>query len=242
MRVAKAENVVKTLKEVIILKFGCPRIIISDNGSQFTSIVFRDCLRSFGIEHQRTPPYSPQCNPVERTNRVVKTMISQYLERNHKSWDKYLPELMFAYNSAVHETTQCTPALLNLGRELDQPTSLRKDLEKNQPSIPVDVDERLARLADLQDLVRVNSARAFTKQSKYYDKRRRDWAPKVGERVAKREHPLSSAADNFAAKLAPKYTGGYTVKTIISPAEYEIIDDAGVGCLVHVKDLKPFYE
>ncbi|XP_015123819.1 uncharacterized protein LOC107045921 [Diachasma alloeum] len=242
MRTAKSETVVKILKEAIILRFGCPRVLISDNGSQFTSSVFRDCLREFGIEHQRTPPYAPQCNPVERTNRVIKTMISQYINKNQRSWDKYLPELMFAYNSAVYETTQCTPALLNLGRELEQPKSLRKELEGNRSGVQIDLDERLTRLRDLQDFVKINSARAFTKQSKYYDQKRRDWVPVVGERVAKREHPLSSAVDNFSAKLAPKFTGGYTVKSVISPAEYEIVSDEGIGCLVHIKDLKPDFE
>lgn len=31
--------------------------------------------------------YSLQPNPVERSNRVVKNMIAQFLRDNHKAWD-----------------------------------------------------------------------------------------------------------------------------------------------------------
>lgn len=242
MRTAKTETVIKILKESVLLRFGCPRVIISDNGSQFTSQAFGDCLREFGVEHQRTPPYSPQCNPVERANRVIKTMISQYVGTNQKTWDKFLPEFMFAFNTAVHESTKCTPALLNYGRELDQPKSLQRELDGNQLNVQVAHEERLSRLNELKDLVRVNSAKAFTDQSKYYNQKRREWVPKIGDRVSKRERVLSSAQDNITAKLAPKYSGGYTIRSVISPAEYELIDDQGFGCLVHIKDLKPYYE
>lgn len=34
----------------------------------------------------------PQCNPVERTNHIIKTMLAQFEDRNHKNWDEYLLE------------------------------------------------------------------------------------------------------------------------------------------------------
>uniref|UniRef100_A0A0C9RUK2 RNA-directed DNA polymerase n=1 Tax=Fopius arisanus TaxID=64838 RepID=A0A0C9RUK2_9HYME len=132
LRKAVAETIVKIFKDRIILRFGCPKVLISDNGSQFTSTQFTELLRDYGIQHQRTPPYSPQCNPVERTNRVVKTMIGEFIEGSQRSWDRYLPELMFAYNTAKHEATQSAPAFLNYGRELMQPKSLISETERER--------------------------------------------------------------------------------------------------------------
>lgn len=74
LRQPKATNIVKALKERVIYRFGCPRTVISDNGSQFVGKEFTTLLNDLGINHQRTPPYAPQCNPVERANRVVETM------------------------------------------------------------------------------------------------------------------------------------------------------------------------
>lgn len=70
--------------------------------------------------------------------------------------------------------------------------------------------------------MRVNLARAITQQSSHYNRRRKDWLPAIGDTVAKKERPLSSAIDNFAAKLAPRYSGNYIVERIVSQTIVEI--------------------
>lgn len=40
-------------------------------------------------------------------------MIASYVEEQHKHWDHYLPEIQFALNTAVHESTGITPAKLS---------------------------------------------------------------------------------------------------------------------------------
>lgn len=236
LRQPKSTGIIKALKERVIYRFGCPKTIISDNGSQFTSKEFTGLLSELGIQHQRTPPYSPQCNPVERANRVVKTMISQYITGQHKTWDRYLPELNFAINSARHESTKFSPAYLNYGREMSAPNTLHNANERT------DRQTQLTRLQDTMEFVRTSLAKAFTHQKKYYDLRRRDWIPKVGDKVARKEHVLSSAADQFAAKLAPKYQGNLTVSRILGRVRAEVIDEGGRTYQVHVKDIRPWID
>lgn len=61
------------------LHHGRPDVMLSDNGTQFTSAAFTQRLTEFGIKHHTTPVYTPQCNSVERTNLTIKIMIGQYV-------------------------------------------------------------------------------------------------------------------------------------------------------------------
>lgn len=101
--------------------------------------------------------------------------------------------------------------------------------------------EFLTQLKDVHELVRVHLARAQTTQARHYNLRRRDWRCRLGDRVMKRGHILSSAGKAVAAKLAPKFDGPYTVIKVHSPVVYDLKAEDGKRLhRVHVKDLKPF--
>ena len=121
---ATSAAVARALKEQVILRFGTPRAVVSDNGRQFIGKEFFQLVVNYKVEHRRTPPYTP---PVERTNKVLKTAINQYLEKSQKKWDLLLPELIFACNTAISESTSYNPAYLNFGRELIPPGSLHQE-------------------------------------------------------------------------------------------------------------------
>jgi len=56
-------------------------------------------------------------------------------------------------------------------------------------------------LRGIFDIVRSNLQRAFQEQARHYNLRRREWRPKLGDKVWIRQHPLSKAAEGFAVKL-----------------------------------------
>ncbi|KAJ8933081.1 hypothetical protein NQ314_014235 [Rhamnusium bicolor] len=90
--------------------------------------------------------------------------------------------------------------------------------------------------------VRRHLAEAYVKNSRHYNLRKRpSESYKVGEKVWKRNFVLSSRAEHFAAKLAPKFIL-CTVRKVVSKLVYELTDMNGknVG-RYHVKDLKPYY-
>jgi hypothetical protein len=145
-------------------------------------------LKTFGIQHRTALSYTPQCNPVERTNKTVKTMILQFVGKNHRRWDEHVPAIQYAYNSANHDATGFSPAYLNYGRELASP----HPTDRERPHKPLSRTRWSHQLADAKELVKINLARAFQRQEKYYNLRRRDWRPKVGETVWRRAHMLSN--------------------------------------------------
>jgi len=235
LRRATAPAVTAAITEVVILRHGCPDVILSDNGTQLKSHQLERRLAAYNIRHEFAPIHAPHCNPVERTNRTLKTMIAQYVGRNHRNWDEHLPELQFAYNSARHEATGYSPAYLNLGRELVAP--INRAAANYGPAPPPDTTRR--HLEEAYELVRISMARAFQHQQRHYDLRRRSWKPKIGEWVWKRDYPLSNKANAHNAKLAPKFRGPLEVRRIISPVIVDLRDKRGRWYRhIHVKDLK----
>jgi len=65
---------------------------------------------------------------------------------------------------------------------------------------------------------------------------------KLGNKVWFRQHPLSKAAEGFAAKLAPKYDGPYTVTRFTSP-NLVLLRCPGKRRLrsANISQLKPYY-
>ena len=240
LRKATGVAIAQAIKEQIILKFGCPRVIISDNGRQFISKEFRQVLADAKIEHRKTPPYSPQCNPVERVNRTLKTMIKQYIDTSQKTWDKYLGETTFAYNTAIHDSTGYSPAYLNFGRELMVPGSLNQEVQRRTRS---SLNDRIKRMNEALELAKIEMARAFQRQQRNFNLRRRDWQPSIGESVLKKQNVLSSKIDDRNAKLCEKFIGPFVVVKKISPVIFNLQSEDGIITeRIHVKDLKPFIE
>jgi len=112
-----------------------------------------------------------------------------------------------------------TPAYLIHGRELTPPTEA--DASRTEGAAPDTVQQNLE---EAYELVRINLAQAF-RQQKYYNLRRRNWKPRVED--WKRQHSLSKKIDAFNAKLAPKYSGPYEVKNIVSPVIVDLKSKRG---------------
>jgi transposase InsO family protein len=117
MRSTTARKVVEALAPMIA-RHGVPFSIKSDNGPQFVSGEFSEFLRTYGIEHRRSPPLWPQANgEVEAQNRsLVKTLKIAQIEG--KDMREELTKFLMAYRSTPQITTGQSPAKLLFGREL----------------------------------------------------------------------------------------------------------------------------
>ena len=121
-----AKKIIEAFYKFVINRWGAPRIFLPDNGNEFSNKKVDNFLESVGISHTFTPPYHAQANPVERLNRVYKTMITSFLEKDHRDWDVHLDEFLFAYNTAVHSSLKVSLAYLNLGHDLHAKNDSRR--------------------------------------------------------------------------------------------------------------------
>lgn len=240
LRKATAVTLTKAVRERIFCRFGWPRIVISDNGSQFVGHIFKKFLKVNGIWHQLTPPYSPQCNSTERANRVVKTMVKMTIKKDQRKWDEFLPEIQFAVNTAIQDSSGFSPAELNFGRQLRSSNTLFDEilpLHMKQVSTAPEVKERIK---DICTIAKRQLELSSQRQAKYYNLRRRQWYPSVGETVYKRNFTQSKAESSFNAKLAPNFCGPFIVTNYLSPTVVELMEPRNTKkkVRVHLKDLK----
>ena len=87
---------------------GLPEVLVSDNGTSFTSAEFIEFMKRNSIRHVRTSPYHPSPNGlVERAVKTVKEGLkkSGYFECQ-------LARLLFQYRITPHSTTGVAPAEL----------------------------------------------------------------------------------------------------------------------------------
>jgi transposase InsO family protein len=243
---ATAEACARCIIDEVILRHGCPRRVISDNGSQFVSDVMQSVADQFGFKQSLIPAYHPASNPEERRNRDLKTQLAIFCEANHKQWKEALPSIRFAMNSAVHQATGFTPSYLSYGREMRTPDWVRFDVRPIQTSENV-VHGLLPYLRRMPDIVRqaqdnIEHSQDYAK--KYSDAGKRSGPNyKVGDKVLVNTHCLSSAARGFSSKFVPRRDGPYIVIKKVSPTSFEIADpkepELPLG-KYHVSAMTPF--
>ncbi|KAI5355992.1 hypothetical protein L3X38_008887 [Prunus dulcis] len=85
----------------ICCRFGIPYAIITDNGRQFDSELFRQFCTRLKINLFFASPAHPQSNgQVEAINKIVKKLLKRQLDKAKGAWPKKLPEALWAIRTA----------------------------------------------------------------------------------------------------------------------------------------------
>ncbi|KZS01708.1 Uncharacterized protein APZ42_001546, partial [Daphnia magna] len=107
MRNQTAQTIAKVLVNKIFTKYGSPEVILTDQGTNFLSSLIQVVCKLFKVKQIRTTAYHPQTDGlVERFNRTLCDMLACYVSDRPANWDKYLPLVTFAYNTAKLASTQ----------------------------------------------------------------------------------------------------------------------------------------
>lgn len=104
--------------ENIVTRFGVPRTLISDNGTQFDSNFFRDFCQKLGIRNHYSTPAYPQSNgQAEISNKVILKGLKKRLDRAKGRWIEELPSVLWAYRTTPKRSTSTTSFSLAFGME-----------------------------------------------------------------------------------------------------------------------------
>ena len=94
------------IKENIIVRFGVPHRIISNNGTPFVNSDVRKMLEFYQVKHHRSSPYYPQGNgQAKATNTTLIKIIRKMSQEYTGGWATHLSEALWAYRNSPKSTT-----------------------------------------------------------------------------------------------------------------------------------------
>lgn len=107
---------------------GVSREILTDQGTNFMSLLLKQVYQLLGIRAIKTTPYHPQTDGlVERFNQTLKSMLRKFVSKSGADWDKWLPYLLFANREVPQASTGFSPLELLYGRQVRGPLDLLKE-------------------------------------------------------------------------------------------------------------------
>ena len=221
-----AKEAVGMMMRMVIARHGCPRVIISDRGTQFDSELWTHVWRLLGTRVALATTHHPQTNGLtERANRTLISLIRKYTQATAQQWAQYLPVFEFAYNSAVHATTKVPPFVAERGYLPPTPvTLLSTDWEMttaNTAHVTQTTQQIHKKWQEVIQLVLKNEEKEQESIKNREDSKRGQPQFKTGDKVLMHWPSFRPYADLFR-KHRLRYVGPFTVIKMVGNNAVEL--------------------
>ncbi|KAL7289057.1 hypothetical protein TKK_0017010 [Trichogramma kaykai] len=188
--------------------FGTPKVILTDQGSNFVGSLMNRVAKRFKIKQVKTSPYHAQSNgSLERSHHVLKEFLKMYTTTDD-DWDEWVDLAILNYNTCVQESTKLTPYELIFGRLASLPSALPLRENDLVPTYQGYLKELVSRLNSLQKMAYDNLLSSKLRSKKYYDQHTNEKNFKPGDYVF-----LLSGSTN---KKKDQYSGPFKILEILN--------------------------
>jgi len=208
VRKISSQVVYKCRERAFFPAYGTPVSTVTDNAKVFRCKQIRGLCFRWGITHVTTP-YYPQGSLAERVNRNLKSALKKLHHESQATWNEDLPWLSLAFNTAIHDSTKCTPDKVFLGREMKSSLLVRWDLT------PISTNGTRGDNQSFWTQAYSNLKRARSKVGTRHDVDRKPHEYQVGDTVVYRMRLASSEANNISAKFLLRWLKSVVIAKIV---------------------------
>lgn len=141
--------------------FGLPKVVQTDQVTNFISRVFRQTLSALGVTHSVSSAYHPESQgALERWHQTLKSMLRKCCFETGKEWDEGVPFVLFAVRDAKQESLGFSQAELVFGHNVRGPLKVLQEQLMCSSSKKVDVPTFVSRCRE-----RLKRAVKYAKES-----------------------------------------------------------------------------
>jgi len=199
---------------------GFPRILQSDNGTEFVNSLVKTMSNNLGVNHRLLTPYHPRGNGVaERHVKSAVDILKKEFHQKHDAWDLHIPVAQLAMNTRIVALHNSSPFSLFFARRFNGFHNFTDD--KNQLLSHKELCERLTYMTEI----------VFPAIDKLSRKTQQKMIDRFNATVLHNQFPEGSKVMTLDpirnGKLDPKYEGPYTVVRRTTGGTYQLKDGTG---------------
>ena len=210
----------------LVMRFGIPHSIITDNGTNFAQGELKDYCETVGIRLDLASVAHPQSNgQVERANGLIlsgiKPRLEEPLRRAAGAWADELEAVLWSLRTTPNRSTGFTPFFLVYGSEAVLPSDIIHDSPRVSAYNEETADEARQLSVDLieeaRNLADQRSAIYQQKLRRYHSRRVRNRSFMAGDLVLR----LRQVKDH---KLQSPWEGPFVVSKVLHNGSYYLVD------------------
>ncbi len=218
-----ADIAVKLVEEVIC-RHGSPKRILTDQGTNLDGAqLAKDIYKLLRTKKIRTSAYHPQTDGLaEKFNHTLASMLTHYVNEHQDDWDEHLNYVLFAYRTAVHESTKFSPFYLLYGRHprLPMDPDLVDPDDVSAESYHEHAQQMIDKFNAAYDQVHKNVRKARKRQKKNTDKTKKQ--PKI-DNDDQVWLDVGQIAPGTTAKLSYLNNGPYNIEKVNNNNTVDIV-------------------
>lgn len=205
----ETKTIAQAFVKNFILRFGIPKYIATDRGTEFMSSTMTEVCKLLGIEKLNSTAYHHQTiGSLENAHKHLGAFLRIQCDKHPETWSHWLPYWCFSYNNTVHTATKYAPYELVFGKHCEIPSRLSNDIEPLYNIDNYSLELRY-RLQVAQKEARESLIRTKEKRKSVYDR-------KVNPVTYKKDDQVL-VKNETGGKLDSVYEGPYTVIEDIGP-------------------------
>ena len=214
---ATSQSTIQQLRSMFATH-GLPEMLVTDNGSVFTSAEFQEFMQRNGVRHIKTAPYHPASNGL--AERAVQTVKEALKKSNSGTVEAKVDRFLFHYRITPHSTTGRPPAELLMGRRP------RSHLDQIHPDLATHVhDNQRAQKAEHDQHAR---PRSFAVGDAVFIRNFTRGPTWVSGTIVKAQGPCSYRVKLADSRVVRRHVDHIRLRSIVNPPEpatEETLDD-----------------